>query len=113
MSLFDVLLIQLEILVDVCDTQASSSYASSACPKVRNQFFECTRKNINCQEIWTNTMIDAPSDYCFPPRYIPKFLESNYTYGGTIEVQYAYYDDLKLPHSVGRNQVRTRKNHNT
>ena len=24
---------------DLCDTQASSSYASSDCPKVRNQFF--------------------------------------------------------------------------
>ena len=94
---------------DLCDTSISSSKPSSECSTSRGkqpQFFECLRKNVNCEELWSNPLMDAPSKYCFPPRFPPKFLRSNFTYDGRIELRTdSYYNELSMPHQVGTNTV--------
>ena len=56
-------------------------------------FFDHIKKSVNCEALFSNPEIDILSDFPHPPKRIPKWLLSDYNYGGRVEVTRNYLDE--------------------
>jgi hypothetical protein len=71
---------------DICDTTKAG---------VPGKYFDYTEKNVDCEAIFSNNLIDRPSEFDSPPMRIPKQLMPEFTYQGRVEYRYNFYDDSK------------------
>ena len=78
---------------DLCRTESSQSDNIS-----QGKFYPHLKKKMDCQKLWSPSVIDEMSHFDIPPARIPKSLRSDFTYGNTIPIEYVYYDDLEVEH---------------
>ena len=52
-------------------------------------------KTIDCAALFTNSDIDSSSEFDYPPYKIPKWMVSEYDYGGRVPISYYYRDDSR------------------
>ena len=61
----------------------------------QGEYFEHIKKNVDCESIFSNPNIDNVAEFKEPPMKIPKWLISDYNYGGKVEIVKFYKDDSK------------------
>ena len=59
------------------------------------EYFNRIEKKIDCDALFRNSDIDASSEFQYPPQKIPKWLLSEYNYGGRVPISYYYRDDSR------------------
>ena len=58
-----------------------------------HEHFNHVTKQIKCKPLFENEEIDEPSQYPRPPKYMPVWLENDFSYGGKVPVEKFYFDD--------------------
>ena len=65
------------------------------------QLFEPPSKNLRCDLIWSNSLLESHNNICVPHRILPDYLEREFSYNYTIRLDYLYYDDSQLTKNYG------------
>ena len=66
------------------------------------------KKCVNCRKIWQNQLLDQSSGLCSPVRNISQKLMDLFTYHGTIEIDFIYYNDVQSSYTDTKLEVRAR-----
>ena len=59
------------------------------------EYFDPIEKKIDCDALFRNLDFDTSSEFQYPPQKIPKWLLSEYNYGGRVPISYYYRDDSR------------------
>ena len=69
---------------EICDTKIDGK---------PGKYFDVIKKNFQCDPLFSNSDIDVPLEFKYPPERVPKWLRDDYTYHGKVEIVNDYYDE--------------------
>ena len=82
---------------ELCQTfnieiQTGSNNVQFKTEENNHKLFEPPSKQVRCDDIWRNPMIESHKKLCVPHRISDPF-EREFSYNYTIDLEYEYYDD--------------------
>ena len=83
---------------DLCDTSLdrTMSYnlsSRSHAEKIYKKDFNFFTRDIDCNALWNNSLLDARSHFCSSPKQIPYYLYDYFTYHGQIKILPYYIEE--------------------
>ena len=62
----------------------------------KGKYYDVLTKEVDCRALFENELIDAPSEFNSPPANIPKYLLSEFSYGGRVRLEKDWRDDSEV-----------------
>ena len=101
---------------ELCQTfnieiQTASNNAQLKTEENNHKVFEPPSKQVRCDDIWRNPMIESHKKLCVPHRISDPF-EREFSYNYTIDLEYEYYDDSPRRKTNG-DAIKVEESHHT